>query len=121
MTAVAFLSARASYIDNDSAAGVACLIASPDFNAQFRKLKLTFGINNTNKYTGTDNDSAVLGLTVYLERKKVGTKEVKRGEKQFWEVDVANAQNVALEAECVKTKRYSSYCPSVVFTQADLE
>jgi hypothetical protein len=46
---------------------------------------------------------------------------VKRGEKQFWEVNVTNTQNVALEAECLKPQRYGSACPSVVFTQADLE
>lgn len=121
VTAIAFLRGQSNYVSEDSAAGVACLIASADSNAQFRKLRLTFGISNTNDHTGTINDSAVLGLTVYLDRRKIGTKEVKRGEKQFWEINVANAQNVALEAECVKPKRYSSYCPSLVFTQADLE
>lgn len=54
-------------------------------------------------------------------RKKIGAREVKKGEKQFWKVDVANVQNIALEAECVKTKRYNNICPSVVFTQANLE
>ncbi|PSB28902.1 protein kinase domain-containing protein [Chlorogloea sp. CCALA 695] len=121
VTAVAILGGQSNYIPKDSAAGVACLIVSPDSNVQFRKLKLTFGINNTNRYSGTTNDSAVVGLTVYLDRRKIGSKEVKRGEKQFWEVNVANASNVALEAECLKPKRYGSVCPSIVFTQADLE
>ncbi len=53
-------------------------------------------------------------LTVYRDRQKVGSKEVKRGEKQFWQVDVSNVQNIALEAEFIKTKQYGSYCPSVV-------
>ena len=121
VTAIAFLRGQSNYISKDSGAGVACLIASPNSNVQFRKLKLTFGISNTNNYTGTLSDSAVVDLTVYLDRTKIGSKQVKRGEKQFWEVDVTNAKNIALEAECVKTKGYNSYCPSVVFTQADLE
>lgn len=121
VTAVAVLSGQSDYIHKDRAAGAACLIASPNSNTQFRKLTLTFGINNTNRYSGTDNDSVVVGLTVYLDRRKIGSKEVKRGEKQFWEVNVTNTQNVALEAECLKPQRYGSACPSVVFTQADLE
>jgi serine/threonine-protein kinase len=55
-----------------------------------------------------------LGLTIYLDRRKIG-------EKQFWKINVANAQNVALEAECLKPKRYGSMCLPIVFTQADLE
>lgn len=121
LTAVALLRGRANRIDKDNAAGVACLIASADSNAQFRKLKLTFGTSNTNEYTGSVNDSAVLGLTVYLERRKIGTKEVNRGEKQVWEVDVVNAQNIALEAECIKPKISYYCCPSVMFAQANLE
>jgi eukaryotic-like serine/threonine-protein kinase len=121
VTAVAVLSDRSNYIRKDSAAGAACLIASPNSNTRFRKLKLTFGISNTNNYSGTANDSAVVSLTIYLDRQKIGSKEVKRGEKQFWEINVTNTQNVAVEAECLKPKRYGSVCPSVVFTQADLE
>lgn len=121
VTAVAVLRGQSNYILKNSAAGVACLIASANSNVQFRKLKLTFGINNTSFYSGTNNDSAVVGLTVYLDRVKIGSKEVKRGEKQFWEVNVAKAQNVALEAECLKPKRYGSVCPPIVFTQANLE
>lgn len=121
VTAVAVLRGQSNYILKDSAAGAVCLIASANSNVQFRKLKLTFGLNNTNTYTGTNDDSAVVRLTVYLDKQKVGSKEVKRGDKQFWELDVVNVQNVALEAECIKTKRYKNLCPSVIFTQADLE
>lgn len=46
---------------------------------------------------------------------------MKIGEKPFWEVNVANIQNVDLEAECLKPKRYRSVYPPIIFTQADLE
>ncbi len=121
VTAVAVLRGQSNYILKDSAAGAACLIAAANSNVQFRKLKLTFGLNNTNTYTGTNDDSAVVRLTVYRDKQKFGSKEVKRGDKQFWEVDVANIQNLALEAECIKTRKYNSLCPSVIFTQASLE
>lgn len=121
VTAVAILRGTSEYISNKTPAGVACLIASPDSNAQFRKLKLIFGINNTSQYTGAANDSAVLGLTVYLDQQKVGSKEVKRGEKQSWAIDVTKVKNIALEAECIKTQRGGSVCPPIVFAQADLE
>lgn len=119
VTAVAYLRGSSYGITSDTPAGIACLLSSIDSPSQFRKLKLTFGVSNTNPHTGTNDDNAVLRLTAYRDRQKIGLKEVKRGEKQFWEVDVTNTQNIALEAECIKTKRYSSTCPSIVFTQAD--
>lgn len=121
VTAIAYLRGNAYTIAPNNPAGVACLITSPESSSRFRRLKLTFGISNTNPYTGNTNNSAVVQLTVYRDRQKVGFKETKRGEKQFWEVDVTNAQNIALEAECVKPMRNNSFCPSIVFTQADLE
>jgi eukaryotic-like serine/threonine-protein kinase len=121
VTAVAILRGNAYTIVPNNPAGVACLITSPESSSRFRRLRLTFGISNTNRYTGNTNNSAVVQLTVYRDRQKVGFKEIKRGEKQFWEVDVTNAQNIALEAECVKPVRNQSFCPSIIFTQADLE
>lgn len=121
VTAVAYLRGYANRIYTSVPAGVACRIDSPESSYQFRKLKLTFGVSNTNPNTGTNKDSAVVQLTVYRNLQKVGSKEVQRGEKQSWEVDVTNTQNIALEAECVKTKRSGRFCPSIVFTQADLE
>lgn len=121
VTAIAYLRGSSYGIASDTPAGVACLLSSPDSASRFRKLKLAFGVSNTNPYTGTNDDNAVVRLTIYRDRQKIGLKEVKRGEKQFWEVNVTNTQNIALEAECIKTRRYQSFCPSVVFTQADLE
>lgn len=121
VTPVAILRGSSNYILNDTPAGVACLLASPDSTSQFRKLMLTFGINNTNPYTGTINNGATVGLAVYVDKKKLGSKKIIRGEPQSWEIDVTNVQNIALEAECIKPKQYNNSCPSVVFTQADLE
>ena len=121
VTPVAVLRGSSNYILNDTPAGVACLVASPDSTSQFRKLMLAFGLNNTNPYTGTTDDGATVSLTAYLNRKKLGSKKIIRGEPQLWEIDVTNVQNIALEAECIKTKKYDRRCPSVVFTQADLE
>lgn len=120
VTAVDFLRGLSNYILNDTPAGIACLLASPD-SSQFRKLMLAFGLNNTNPYTGTTDNGATVGLTVYLDKKKLGSKEITRGEPQSWEIDVTNVQNIALEAECIKPKKYDRLCPSVVFTKAELE
>ncbi|MBW4639290.1 MAG: protein kinase [Gloeocapsa sp. UFS-A4-WI-NPMV-4B04] len=121
VTPVAFLRGSSNYILSDTPAGVACLLASPDSASQFRKLMLAFGLNNTNRYTGTTDNGATVGLTVYLDKKKLGSKKIIRGEPQSWEIDVTNVQNIALEAECIKPKQYNNSCPSVVFTQAELE
>jgi eukaryotic-like serine/threonine-protein kinase len=122
VSVIAYLRGSGYAIAADTPAGIACLLSSPDSASRFRKLKLAFGVSNTNPYTGNDDNSAVLRLTVYRDRQKIGLKEVKRGEKQFWEVDITNTQNIALEAQCVKVvKSYNPYCPSIVFTQADLE
>lgn len=112
--------AKYSSIPADTPAGVACLINPPNSTAQVRTLNLAFGLNNTNEYTGTASNGSKVKLTAYLDKKNIGSKEVVRGEKQSWKIDVTNIQNVALEAECLKSTRYDN-CPPITFTQAELE
>ncbi len=76
VTAVAYLRGSSYGIDSNTPAGIACLLSSPDLPVKFRKLKLTFGVSNTNPYTGTNDDNAVLRLTAYRDRQKIGLKEV---------------------------------------------
>lgn len=78
VTAVAYLCGSSSGIASDTPAGIACLPSSPDLPVKFRKLKLTFGVSNTNTYTGTNDDNAVLRLTAYRDRQKIGSKDVTR-------------------------------------------
>jgi serine/threonine-protein kinase len=66
--------AKLSRIPANTPAGVACLL-TPNSTAQFRTLQLTFRLDNTNRYTGTANDSAKVKLTAYLNRKKLGSKK----------------------------------------------
>ena len=87
---------------------------------------MAFGTSNTNLYIG---QLSKVRLTAYSDQKNIGSKEIIRGGKQFWKIDITNVQNVALQAECIKGDTYQSrgyneqleLCPALVFTQADLE
>lgn len=67
-----FDNAKYSSIPRDTPVRVACLI-TPNSTAQFRKLKLAFGLNNTNQNTGTANDGVKVKLTAYLDKKSIGS------------------------------------------------
>ena len=88
---------------------------------------MAFGTSNTSLYIG---QSSKVRLTAYADQKNIGSKEIIRGGKQFWKIDITNVQNVALQAECIKGNTYISnggygqkfeLCPALVFNQADLE
>lgn len=111
-------------------AGVSCNLAPLASSSQFCTLTLAFGISNTSLYVG---QASKIRLTAYANQKNIGSKEVIRGGKQFWNIDVTNVQNIALQAQCIKGDSYtarslgSTYnqqfelCPALVFTQADLK
>ncbi len=126
VTAIAELASQnsnnpaSSQIKAGTPAGVDCLLNPRDSNNQFNTLKLAFGINDTNKYLSNVSAGTKLRLTVYLDRKSIGSKEVTKGEIQTWGVNIADVQNVALEAECIKSSNIPKVCPALVFTQVDL-
>lgn len=109
-----------SQIKADVPAGVDCLLNPRDSNNQFNTLKLAFGINDTNKYLSSMSAGTKLRLTVYLDQKSIGSKEITKGEIKTWGVNIADVQNVALEAECIKSSNVPNVCPALVFTQVDL-
>ena len=109
-----------SQIKADIPAGVDCLLNPRDTNNQFNTLKLAFGINDTNKYLSSVKAETKVRLTVYLDSKNIGSKEVSKGEIETWGLDIANVQNVALQAECIKSHNTPKICPALVFTQVDL-
>jgi len=126
VTAIAELASQSSnnptssHIKADTPAGVDCLLNPRDTNNQFNTLKLAFGINDTNKYLSNVSADTKVRLTIYLDRKNIGSKEVTKGEIKTWGVNIANVQNVALEAECIKNSNVPKVCPALVFTQIDL-
>ncbi len=126
VTAIAELASQnsnnptSSQIKADVPAGVDCLLNPRDANNQFNTLKLAFGINDTNKYLSNISAGTKLKLTIYLDRKSIGSKEVTKGEIKTWGVNIANVQNVALEAECINSSKVPNVCPALVFTQVDL-
>jgi eukaryotic-like serine/threonine-protein kinase len=126
VTAIAELASQnsnnptSSQIKADVPAGVDCLLNPRDADNQFNTLKLAFGINDTNKYLSNNSTETKVRLTIYLDRKNIGSKEVTKGEIKTWGVNVADVQNVALEAECVTSSNIPKVCPALVFTQIDL-
>ncbi len=109
-----------SQIKADTPAGVDCLINPRNSKNQFNTLKLAFGINDTNKYLSNVGAETKVRLTVYLDKKNIGSKEVTRGEVKTWRLNIANVQKVALKAECIKSSNLPKICPALVFTQVDL-
>ena len=109
-----------SQIKADTPAGVDCLLNPRNGNNQFNTLKLAFGINDTNKYLSNVSTETKVRLTVYLDRKNIGSKEVTKGEIKTWGLNIAEVKNVALEAECIKSNYVPKVCPALVFTQVDL-
>lgn len=109
-----------SQIKADIPAGVNCLLNPRDANNQFNTLKLAFGINDTNKYLSDGSAGTTVRLTIHLDKKNIGSKEVSKGEIKTWGLNIADVQNVALEAECIKTTNIPKICPALVFTQVDL-
>ncbi len=109
-----------SQIKANTPAGVDCLINPRNSKNQFNTLKLAFGINDTNKYLSTASAETEVRLTVYLDKKNIGSKEVAKGEVKTWRLNIANVQKVALEAECIKSNNLPKICPALVFTQVDL-
>lgn len=109
-----------SQIKADIPAGVNCLLNPRDASNQFNTLKLAFGINDTNKYLSTINAETKVRLTVYLDNRNVGSKEVTKGKIETWGLNIADVQNVALQAECIKSHSIPKICPALVFTQVDL-
>jgi len=111
-------------------AGAACNVNYPESSSRFSTLTLAFGISNTSLYIG---QASKVKLTLYANQKNIGSKEIIRGGKQFWKIDVSNVQNIAMQAECIKGDKYTDrsfsdtrgqqfeLCPALVFTQADLE
>ncbi|PSB29200.1 protein kinase domain-containing protein [Chlorogloea sp. CCALA 695] len=109
-----------SQIKADTPAGVDCLLNPRNGNNQFNTLKLAFGINDTNKYLSNVSAETKVRLTVYLDRKNIGSKEVTKGEIKTWGLNIAEVENVALEAECIESNYVPKICPALVFTQVDL-
>lgn len=109
-----------SQIKADTPAGVDCSLNPRNSDNQFNTLKLAFGINDTNKYLSNLSNETKVRLTVYLDKKNIGSKEVTKGEIKTWGLNIADVQNVALEAECVKNSNIPKICPALVFTQLDL-
>jgi serine/threonine-protein kinase len=109
-----------SQIKADTPAGVDCLLNPRNGNNQFNTLKLAFGINDTNKYLSNVSAETKVRLTVYLDHKNIGSKEVTKGEIKTWGLNIAEVENVALEAECIESNYVPKICPALVFTQVDL-
>ena len=109
-----------SQIKADTPAGVDCLLNPRNGNNQFNTLKLAFGINDTNKYLSNVSAETKIRLTVYLDRKNIGSKEVTKGEIKTWRLNITEVENVALEAECIRSNYVPKICPALVFTQVDL-
>lgn len=107
-------------ITTDTPAGVACELNSPEA-PQFSSLQLAFGINDKNQYISKANKRPQVKLTVYLDRQNIGSVDIARGQIKSWGINVASAQDITLQAECLGGGSEPNVCPALVFTQIDLK
>jgi len=126
VTAIAELASQNSnnpatnQITTDTPAGVTCQLNSPDATPQFRNLKLAFGINDKNQYISETPRNPQIKLTIYLDRQNVGSMDVARGQIKTWGLNIASAEDITLQAECLGGGSTPNTCPALVFTQVDL-
>lgn len=107
-------------ITTDTPAGVACQLNSPEA-PQFSSLNLAFGINDKNQYITKARKSPQVRLTIYLDRQNIGSVNVAKGQIKSWGINVASAQDITLQAECLGGGSTPNVCPALVFTQVDLK
>ncbi|MFZ1025954.1 MAG: hypothetical protein WAN66_07005 [Limnoraphis robusta] len=90
---------------------VACKL--PSSNKNPRNLTLVIGIPD-NHYK-----SNISRLSIYKDGQFYESRELTKGQKIEWIVDVANVKTLGLEGQCLSTN--DKYCPAIYFLQDDLE
>ncbi|MCP6758471.1 MAG: hypothetical protein NHB32_06790 [Fischerella sp. CENA71] len=97
----------------DSTIAVTCKL-----EPNLKNLTLEFGLDSISSFT---TEKTQLLLSIYLDNNLVGEKQVIRGSKQLWSIDLKNAKNISLEAKCVQSSGVSNSCPGISFTDLTLK
>jgi len=93
-------------------ASMTCQLQPNSAKVIFQKLNLSFGMRDN------DKGSPSVDVNVYIDGQKADTKSVSPGTGASISLDVVNAKNVAIEANCSSSEKY---CDRVYFWNAELE
>jgi len=96
---------------------VVCRLAQSKEKPKYKTLTLAFGMNDSDKRS----NGAQIRFSLYKDGKAYDYKDVTRGEKLLWQVDVTGTRSLALEAECLRTIHNSGYCPPLFFFEDTLQ
>lgn len=99
------------YLSPNEKTQVACKL--PTSNKNPRKLTLVIGIPD-NHY-----NSNISRLSIYKDGQFYESRELTKGQKIEWIVDVANVKTLGLEGQCLSTN--DKDCPAIYFLQDTLE
>ncbi|AFZ02965.1 NPCBM/NEW2 domain-containing protein [Calothrix sp. PCC 6303] len=93
-------------------AAITCKIQPDNNQPIFQTLNLGFGMRDN------DNRSASVNVVIYVDGKQVETRTISPSKQADVTIDVTNAANVAIEANCSSEKEY---CDRVYFYNASLQ
>ncbi|MDP8966449.1 MAG: hypothetical protein M3O33_21170 [Cyanobacteriota bacterium] len=115
--AIGIIATHAQWIGNNRPVELVCQIAALNQAPRFKTLTLAFGFSD-DAYTA---NGATVRLSIYKDGNFYGSQSVSKGDKLRWPVDIKNTRNLALEAECISTRRNSNSCPALYFFEDVLE
>jgi hypothetical protein len=91
---------------------IACRIAQVKEKPKYKTLTLAFAMNDSQS-----NGSQQIRLSLYKDGKSYGYKDISKGEKLLWQIDVTGTRSLALEVECTR----GNGCPVLYFFEDTLK
>ena len=109
-------------IHNSEVRQFVCRLAQPKEKPKYKTLTFAFGLSDKDY---RNINASVVRLSLYKDGKAYGYKDITRGEKLLWQVDVTGVRSLAVETECVKSgipKHYgANECPDIWFFEDTLK
>jgi hypothetical protein len=115
--AIGIIATYAKWIRKNEPVELICQIAALNQTPRFKTLTLSFGFSDDHN----NANGATVRLSIYKDGNFYGSQSVSKGDKLRWPVDVKNTRNLAIEAECISTRRESGSCPALYFFEDILE
>ncbi|AUS35916.1 hypothetical protein amyaer_p04785 (plasmid) [Microcystis aeruginosa NIES-2481] len=98
---------------------IACRLAQVREKPKYKTLTIAFAMSDSNPRS----NGSQIRFSVYKDGKPYGYKDVTKGEKLLWQVDVTGVRSLALEVECIRDTNFSNWkdCPPLYFFEDTLK
>jgi hypothetical protein len=96
---------------------VACRLAQPKEKPKYKTLTLAFGFHDGDQSI----DGSTVRLSLYRDGQAYGYKDISKGEKLLWQVDVMGTRSLAIETECIRGGGSQNFCPTLFFFEDTLK